>query len=271
MLINDIQGIILSHLGFYGYLTVSQLKRLTGKSLGYLRQQLAILSQRKLIHSYHVEVTAKVRAENIYHLTEAGKAVLFENDKIFTDIRVPIGKPLVVQDYSHRKAYQSLCIELVELFRSKGILLTLFASYFDKTGNNRKDANLSSKTKIALSENSFFMPDGVMITTFENKRSLYLLELYNGRDTIRVLQQLSKHTLAISKGTPGKTFDINANPFVLSSFEYEGCKDAVIKKLQQNERFTPMKQFFFFASQQDVLKDCVNAWRNITGDPLEFQ
>lgn len=71
ILINNVQADILESLGRFTYLAVSQLQRLTGKSLSYLREQLAILADRKLIRSYHVEIASRVRAENVYYLLDA--------------------------------------------------------------------------------------------------------------------------------------------------------------------------------------------------------
>lgn len=271
MLINNIQTEILEHLGYFAYLTVSQLARLTGKSLSYLREQLAILTHRKYIRSYHVEVATRVRAENMYFLTKDGSTVLLDNNKIFTEIRVPVSTPLFVRDYFHRKHYTDLLISIVQEFRKRDVTISLLYSYFDKTISNKKDAVLRGKTSIPVG-NTFFMPDGILITEQNTTRTLYLLELHNGKDTQRALQHtIASHALAIAQGSPGKTFGISANPFVLCAFEYEGCKQAVIKRLQQNERFLPLQQFFYFASLDDVIKDCANVWHTIADDPLVFR
>lgn len=271
MLINNIQTEILEHLGYFTYLTVSQLAGLTGKSLSYLREQLAILKHRKYIRSYHVEVATKVRAENMYFLTKEGATALQENDKIFTELRVPIGTPLFVRDYFHRKHYTDLLISIVQEFRKRDIAIPMLYSYFDKATSNKKNAVLQGKTSIPVG-NTFFMPDGIMITKENNISTLYLLELHNGKDTQRALQHtIATHTLAIAQGSPGKTFGIQANPFVLCAFEFEGCKQAVIKRLQQNERFLPLQQFFYFASLEDIIKNCANAWHTIADEPLVFR
>lgn len=271
-LINNIQADILESLGRFSYLSVSQFQRLTGKSLGYLREQLAILSERKLIKSYHVEITARVRAENIYYLLPAGKEVLQHNEKAFADdIRVPAGVPLVVRDYQHRKNFVDLHIALYKQLQKQGIPLSLFLSYYDKVGNNRKEGNLESKTKIPCGKEAFFIPDGVMITGRGESKTLYLLEMYNGKDTIRTLQQLGKHAEAIAQGSPGQAFGIRANPLVLSAFEYDSIKQAVIKRLQQNERFSAMSSLYFFASLEEIKTNCEGAWETIDSETLLFR
>jgi|GEM_PF-1269690 len=270
MLINALQSDILEHLGYFGYLTVSQIQRLTGKSLGYIRQVMAILVQRKYIASFHIEVATK-RTENMYTLTKEGKALLQQHEKVFPIIRTPIGNPIIVRDFTHRKNYTDFVISVVLFLRSKGIAIPLFLSYFDFVGDNRTQKNgaLQSRTKIPLDENAAFAPDGVIITDHNSKQTLLLLEMYNGRDTIRVVNQLyHKHAIAISKGTPGTTFNIPANPFVFSCFEFDGCKKAVIKRLLQDSGFTAMSNLFFFASLDDVIQDFPTAWHTIHGEPF---
>lgn len=272
--LNDIQGQILEQLGYYQYLSAEQVSRLTTRSLGYIRAQLATLSHRKYIASYHVVVTAKIRAANIYYLTTDGRDILLQFDKAFTNVRIPKNyAPVVVRDYFHRLHYTDLVISLVEHFRSMGITLSLFLSYYDKSGDNRTQKNgaLQSQTKISLGEHGYFMPDGVMITKQpDGSRTLYLLELYNGKDTGRVIQQLAQHARSIKLGAASKRFSIAANPFVLCAFEQDGCRQAVIKRLLQNEKFSKIKHLFFFASLDEVKKNCDKAWHSISGELLSF-
>lgn len=267
-LVNDIQADILEHLARFTFLSISQLKSLTGMSLQYVREQVAILGQKKYVKSYHVEV-AKVRAENIFYLTSSAKILLLENNKVFAhDIKLPIGVPLVVRDYHHRKHFVDLHISFYNYCKKQDITILTFLTYFDKAGNNRRDGNLESLTKISIGDDMFFMPDGIAITEQGDTQTLYLLEMYNGKDTIRTIAQLAKHAKAISLGSASKKYDIQANPFVLSVFEFESSKQAVIKRLQTNERFKVMSKLFFFASLDDVKRDFGNAWKDINDTPL---
>jgi hypothetical protein len=267
-LINNIQAELIESHARFSFLTVSQCRRITGKSLGYLREQLAILSHRKYIRSYHLERPGK--AENIYYLTEAGKEILVAHEKVFAQVNVPIGVPLVVRDYNHRKNFVDLHISLHDHLQTRGIAMPLFLAYFHKQGNNRTASNLEARTKIPLGANGFFIPDGVMITESSAGRNLYLLEMYNGKDTLRTLGQLSKHAQAIKEGTPGKKFGLQANPIILSAFEHESIKNAVINRLNQHEGFSRISQFYFFASLESVVLDCGNAWQSSAGKHLEF-
>jgi DNA-binding MarR family transcriptional regulator len=268
--INNIQAEILENLGRFAYLTVSQLQRITGKSLSYLREQLANLVRRKFIASYHIDRPGK--AENMYYLTTNGKEILVHHEKFFADdIKLPKGIPLVLRDYNHRKHFIDAQIALYAYLHTNNIDIPVFLTYFDKQGNNRTDKNLEAKTKISLGEELFYIPDGIMITENSYQRKLYLIELYNGKDTLRVLQQLSKHVRAIALGTASKKFEIQDNPVVLCMFELESNKTAVIKRLETNERFTAMSELFFFASLETVQNNCGNAFVNVNKKQLNFK
>ena len=266
-LLNNIQGEILEHLGRFGFLAVSQFRMLTGKSVGYLREMLGSLSRRGYIKSYRVEVTHKVRAENIYYLTGLGKEFLLAHKNVFADdIKLPVGTPLVVRDYFHRYHFVSVHISIYHYLKAYHIPLSFFLTYFDKTGSVKK-GNLTAKTRIPLEGQGFFIPDGI----FKTDSSLYLLEMYCDKDTKRILNSLAAHARAIALGTPAMSFGMGkTNPYVLAVFAHDGIRQAVIKRLQHNENFTPMSKLFFFASLEDVQKDCGNAWQTINGERLMF-
>ena len=270
ILINNLQSDILENIGRFKFLTTSQIQRITGKSLSYVRENLSLLSQNGYIKTYRIEKF--IKAENMYYLTDRGKDIIISNEKIFSeDIKLPVGVPLVVKDFQHRKNFIDIHIALFQYLENKAIQIHRFYAYFDKAGNNRTAHNLEAKTKIPLGENQFFMPDGVMVTIDETEdRNLYLIEMYNGKDTLRTLQQLAKHSKAIALGTPAQKFGIRKNPAILCVFEYESSKQAVIKRLQSNERFSPIADFFFFASLEDLQKNFVHSWYNLKGQGLNF-
>lgn len=268
-LINNTQSNILENLGRFKFLTTSQIQRLCGKSIGYIREQLSSLQQRKYIASYNLEKAG--RAEYIYYLVEKGKNILLENNKVFDqDIKIPVGVPLVVRDYNHRKNFVDLQIALYQYFSENEIEIEIFNAYYDKTGNNRTDSNLQSKTRLDLGNNSFFMPDGICITDYSGSKEIYLLEMYNGKDTLRTISQIAKHSKAIATGAAGKKYNIQKNPLVICAFEFESAKQAVMKRLEQNERFKPVSEFFYFGTLHELQKDFKNSFENLKKEKLKI-
>lgn len=273
MLINNIQATILEQLAVYQYLSVSQLQVLTEKSLSYLREQLAILRQRKYIGSYTVTVTAKVRAESIYHLSPVGVDFL-QNEKAFIgSINYPkSASVLIVKDYAHRLAFQWLQVYTRLYLEQEHIKLVDFTTYFDKSGNNRKDKNLEAKTKIILNKETgqFYIPDGIMLTEKDDKTTLYLIEHFADKNTIRIINTVATHARIIANGNASRQYNVQSNPVILCCFSHDSIKHAVIKRLIANDQFKPVSPLFFFASLDEVKENFGQAWHTVTNEKLMF-
>ena len=267
-IINDTQTNILSLLARFKFLVISQIVPLLDKSIGYVRIQLAKLAKTGYIKSMQLNRPGK--AENMYYLTESGKELILQHAKVFDDdIKLPIGVPLVVKDYSHRKSMISLTIVLYYHFAGLGITVKESISYFDKQGDNRKLGNLKARTKLPLG-NGFFIPDGIMITDNGEEQTVWLVEMYCDNSSTRVISQiLTKHLVCIAEGSTAAKFGIQANPFVLSCFANSGVKNKVIERLATNEMFKPFQHLFFFASLEEIQRDS-KAWQTINGNKIVY-
>jgi hypothetical protein len=62
----------------------------------------------------------------------------------------------------------------------------------------------------------------------KGEQALFLVEIYMGDKTTRVLHQLEKHRRAITLGSPSIAYDHPKGNRVLNVFENEGCMKAVI-------------------------------------------
>ena len=267
-IISDTQTEILSLLGRFKFVTISQMLPKLDRSASYVRQQLANLSSRGYIKSQQLSKTLKTEA--MYFLTEAGKELIVQHSKVFdTDIKVPLGVPLIVKDFEHRKGMVSLNMALYYYFKSMGISVIEMLSYFDKQGNSRKSGNLEARTKIPISD-TFFIPDGILVTEKDGKKFLFLLENYCDNASTRVLSQIEKHMLAVAEGSPGKKFGLQANPIVICAFQNDGIKKKVIEKLRANQTFQPFKHLFLFGTLQEVImQNCSNAF--FTTDNIKME
>lgn len=266
MLLNRIQSDLLEYIGRFHFLAVSQCVLLTGKSKGYVREMLGKLSGRGYLKSYRVEVAHKVRAENIYYLTSLAKDFLLSHKNVFAeDIKLPVGTPVVVRDYFHRYHFVSVHIALYQYLQAKGITIDTFLTYFDKVGAARK-GTLTAKSTIPLEGKVSYIPDGIMIAGGR----LYLIEVFADRDTKRIINSLATHARAISLGSPGKTFDMSVNPIILSVCEHTGTLNAVIKRLSGDPNFQPLKGLYFFASLEEVKRNCGEAFKSIDEETLVF-
>lgn len=276
MLLNNTQTMLLEYISFFGYLSVGQAQKLTdGLSNSYVRQCLALLKNRKLLNSYHVQITAKIRAEDIYYLTPAGRECLLTYSKVIDEkIRMPLSSSVtLVRDYEHRRAFIDLFLSCYRFFEKSKIDLLEFMTYYDKTGNQRRDQNLESKTKLVMDNGQFIIPDGIMLTESDRRKTLYLIEMFCDKNhTKRILQSLGNHARVIASGVASQKYDLQNNPIVLSAFSHAGIKEAVIKRLQANEKFMPpMSTLFHFITLEDAKANFGTGWEDIHGNPLIFQ
>lgn len=270
MLLNELQTNILIHLSHYTYLSTEQVRVLTGHSLSYIRSQIAVLVQKQLVKSFQVVVSAK-REPNLYYLTLDGLDCLRTHEKVLPEnVKVPLSNTVsIVRDYEHRKRFIDIQIAATTFFQKNEIELCLFQRYFDKSGNNRKDKNLESVTKIMLDNGQFYLPDGIMITEYQGVQKLWIIELFNDKSTIRVLNSLAKSAKNISLASASSKYSVQSDAIVLSAFTYPGIMQAVIKRLQVNQKFVPIKDLFFFGTVEELTTD-FTAWKSIDDISIQF-
>lgn len=264
-LLNMLQTQCIELLGRYGYLTASQFQLLTGKSGGYVREILGNLSRRGYVRSFRIAVSHAVHSENMYVNTPLAVEFLTSHKNIVAaDIKTTTTQ-VVVKDFFHRFNTINVNIAIDRHLESLGIPVTLMLSYFDKQGLPKK-GTLTARTKIPLDGQTSLIPDSV----FKTDSSLYLIEMYCDKDTKRIIASLGAHAKAIALGSPAKVFDIPVNAKILAVFSHEGILQAVLKRLDSNPQFAPMKKLFFFASLEQVKTDCASAFKDIDNNPLIF-
>ena len=205
-LLTPAQTRILLCLARYKFLTTSQMITL---GISNRRSNLSVMLKplkelkRPLIGEIEFGlIPAKGRLENFYYLKPKGAKAIIES-KLNNDneIKIPIGRNvLFTQDYFHRK-YTIDCHIAFDLAALENDFEVIeFDRYFDKTGNNRTNRNLQAKTKIVI-ENEYIIADATMLVQSGNITRLYAFELYNDKNTKRILQQIKKHMIGIKQSS----------------------------------------------------------------------
>lgn len=260
---------ILEIVARFKFVCLSQMLPLLGKSTSYVREQLSRLKGIGLLASYNLE--KPIKSESMYYLTEKGKAVLLDNAKVFAeDIKLPIGAPLAVRDYPHRRSTVSVLIGTYYHLSALNLHIAGFSYYFDKIGNNRKAGTLESVTKISIGDRHF-IPDAIMLTGDAENRNIILIECFCDATATRPLAQIFGNYLpAIAIGSPGLKYGLKKNPIVLSAFEHGSIKDKVVAKLRQDSDFMPFAELFYFTSIEDMLHAPATAWKDIHGNIVNF-
>ena len=170
------------------------------------------------------------------------------------------------KDYTHRRNTIDIHLHLYLWTKTTDFEITFFDTYFDKIGNNRRDKNLQAKNRIDLSNNDYIIPDGITVIETGDTQLLYLVEMYDGKDTKRVLQQLRKHAQAISLGTPSLKYGFQKSNRVLSIFEHDSNMKAVLSRIRQEQLFDAMTNHFLFKTLENIqTQDFMDSWLNLEG------
>lgn len=109
--------------------------------------------------------------------------------------------------------------------------------------------------------------------TTGKKASLYTLEMYNGKNTLRTLEQLKKHVEAIELWSISDAFGVSYGHQVLCVFEQESLMEATVKRIQDDTIFTHVKSYFLFKTLDKVMSNPIefgNNWQNLERENISL-
>jgi len=274
--ITNIQENILLGLARYKFLTSSQILLLDvgTKHYPYLWKQLVSLRDRNKplvqCHNFPAPNPKKGRVESMYFLTKEGKRQILSNGFMSSEetIKLPKGKTIAYKDYFHRKYTIDFQIQLDKWANENDKTVDFFDTYFDKIGNNRTGKNLRAKTRIDFTGNTFLIPDGV----FTVNGQLYLFEMYNGKDTGRVLEQLHKHAEALTYRYTHKAYNLDTKKAYTTVllFEFMSAKNALLQRIQNEPSFEFIRPYFFAKSLEELHQESFVIWTDLDGVEQRF-
>lgn len=268
-LFNETQTEILLALSRFKFLTTSQIQKVVPREIAWLRKQIVLIANResalieKLNFGFHPKYG---KLENVFYLTPIGKELLCQTLNIEREaVKMPIGNStLFFKDYTHRRNTIDIHVHLYLWTRTTDFEIDFFDTYFDKIGNNRRDKNLQAKNKISLTNDDYLIPDGVTVISNSETSFLYLVEMYDGKDTKRVIEQLHKHAKAIALGTPSLKYGFKKSNRVLCVFEFESNMKAVLSRIRYDPTFSAMTNHFLFTTLEALKKgDFTEGWLNL--------
>lgn len=273
--ITQVQSKILLALAKFKFLSNSQLHRLgIAKELTWIREKTREMAEGKksLIGKISFGVHPKVgRLENMFYLTTYGQKVLIEDLGEATEyIKIPSGTTLFYKDYTHRKNTINFHITLSLWCDSENIEIPLFDTYFDKRGNENKGGSIA-KNKINIDKENYIIPDAVFMLEKENEKSLFLFEMYDGKDNKRTIQQIEKHIQALILGSPSVKYDMQKAHRIVALFEYESLERAVIAYFKQQTQYQNIFKFFRFKSLERLgNSDFREGWKGLNGEGINI-
>jgi len=203
------------------------------------------------------------KLQNYYYLKPKGKNFLIEHLKYSEDrIKMPIGtSSMFFRDYYHRTHAIDFQIGLYKHILQRWWEVLLYDTYYNHTWSTKKDKPLKAKTKLVFADGSFFIPDAIMKLRVDNAIKIYTFEIYNGKDTKRVMQQLQKHILSLQEGLPSIALDEKKGSKVLLLFDSTSCMRAVMDRVKSESIFVNFKNLFLFNDTQTINSD-FDSWCN---------
>jgi hypothetical protein len=265
------QTAILSSIAKYKYLTVNHFKALKiGSSDRLIRDNLKILRERKLTEKMSFgTIPIKGRFQDLHFLTERGAKMLIESlDLEPEEVKHPSrASTFFKNDYLHRVSTIDLMISFNQWTEKNGYIIDLFDTYFDKVGSQRAtETGVQSKTRFDLPNGKNISPDAVVKYEANGKNYLFCLEVYNGKDTKRVIDQIRKLTYATFEGIPSKKYDHNKTNRNLILFEFDDYKNYAIDRIKKDpylSQFEGLEKVFFFSSIEAQKLDFGANWTDL--------
>jgi hypothetical protein len=267
------QTAILSSIAKYKYLTVNHFKALKiGSSDRLIRDNLKILRDRKLTEKMSFgTIPIKGRFQDLHFLTERGAKMLIESlDLEPEEVKHPSrASTFFKNDYLHRVSTIDLMISFNQWAEKNGYTIDLFDTYFDKVGSQRAtETGVQSKTRFDLPNGKNISPDAVIKYEANGKNYLFCLEVYNGKDTKRVIEQIRKLTYATFEGIPSKKYNHNKTNRNLILFEFEDYKNYAIDRIKKDpylSQFEGLEKVLFFSSIEAQKLDFGANWTDLNG------
>ena len=213
----------------------------------------------------------------LYYLTPKGAKVCADIEGIQLDlIKFPKStNTLVKNDFFHRIFTIDLMIAFDTWLSGTVHEQVFFDVYFDKTGSQRKQdvGALKGKTRINIGAGSFIDPDAIFMYRTKQKNELCILEVANGLDSKRIIQQIRNVVFGAYQGYVTEKYIEDEKqrvmPKMLIAFEHEGTMQAVLKRVINDEYlqdFEDLNKYLFFTLQSETKTTWTEGWINMVGE-----
>jgi hypothetical protein len=269
---------ILLSLAKYKYLTISQFLSLeVGKDKEFIRKNLSLLREKRFTDRMTFGlIPAKGKFEDIHFLTERGAKEILTNTDLQPDqVRHPSrASTFFKNDYLHRVSTVDIMIAFNVWADGQGYQVDFFDTYFDKVGSQKASKQgIQSKTRFDLPNGQNISPDGIIKYSTANNSFLYCLEVYNGKDTKRVTEQIRKLAYATFEGIPSEKYGHDKANRNLIVFQYDTYKQTAIERIKQDpylSQFDGLERFFLFNSVDSAKKNFGQSWSDLDGNLIDL-
>jgi hypothetical protein len=280
IVIKPIQERILAGLARYKFLTASQMERLEVGHKNWFYIEARDLEKNGFTKSvqYGAGTRNGVKSEKLHFLTPKGAKLYAESVKGVSMEQVKYPKShnsIVKNDFAHRISMVSTQISYDRWAKANEVETVFFDTYFDTVGSNRnkeKGGTLRPKTRLDFGEGNFADPDGILFYDTGSKKRLWVLEVFNGNDSGRVVKQLRGICYAMLHGITADKHGLKLPERALITFEHEPNMKASIERMKQDHYFQMdgIEDFFFFGLAEKVWSDFGESWVKMTGEAVNL-
>lgn len=265
----DVALTILEHLATYSFLTKSQINYLwivvCDKTYYQIMKRLREPSCRYVQTRKFPPHPKYWALEDMHYLLPRWRKYLIHQQKRQPwNITMPFWASRFTTDYDHRKKTIRIHIVLKRAFDQSGYNIQHYAHYF-KGAPIPQTWWRECSTKIAVHD-GFLRADSIYLIKNDSKHRLFCVEMHNGYDVIRIIQQLKQYWKALSLGSPSKKYGLSISCVVLVVFEYESTMHTTIERMQQDVFFTHLKPYFLFKTFSKLFTTSLIDWLDGKGE-----
>lgn len=134
---------------------------------------------------------------------------------------------------------------------------------------DKSEGALRSKTRLDLDRQHFIDPDGIFAYQTDSGTRLFVLEVANGMDSKRVVEQIARNLFASYKGLVGDKYSIQQTAAILVVFERPELLKGTLQKVAtdpQLRRFEGMDKYLYFNLQESTKVNWASKWVNVHGE-----
>jgi len=263
MILTITQEKILQSLAEYKFLTITQFIKLgvsTQKTNLSNSLKPLVHTRRPIVGRMDFGVHPRTgRYEYMYYLKNRGKKLLIDNRIYEENIKLPKGSGILFSsDYYHRKFTIDYHIQCMIESKINAVDVSGFHRYFDKVGSQRKGGTLKAKTYINYTGGYIIADSSVLLTKKENSR-LYAIEVYNDKNTKRILEQLQKHRIGIKQSALCENYDVKKGHRVLCVFTHDGIMESVMERFDAGSD----SDMFLFKTYEQIMNSFLLGWSDL--------
>ena len=130
---------------------------------------------------------------------------------------------------------------------------------------------LEALTKITYNNGKdHIFADAISMFKTPERKYLFCLEVYTGKDTKRIINQLEKYTLALAEGQPSLKYNFNRGARIYIILEHKSNLEAVLNRMRENDIFEEFEDYFLFKTIDDLKENFYNKWKTFKNRTLNF-